>query len=104
MAEKSAAAPAPVATPEEVAKLAAAQEEEWGTYMAIEPISYNGVPAYNVGDPVPVSNVKRHKYDEQGLVAKGDSAAAQKLLRAIHEQPNSVVETLKPVSLSIPIK
>lgn len=102
MADKTPAVP--FATPEEVAKLAAEQEEEWGTYMAVAPIAYNGVPAYNIGDPVPVSNVKRHKYLEQGLVAKGDSAAAQKILRAIHDQADVVVEPPRPVSLSIPIK
>ncbi len=48
----------------------AAQEDEWGTYVATAAIDHSGVRAYNVGDPVPVSNVKAHGYADQGLVEK----------------------------------
>jgi hypothetical protein len=36
---------------------AAAQLREWNTYVAVVPIDYYGVRAYNAGDPVPVSAV-----------------------------------------------
>ena len=47
-----------------------AEEElaEYSTYVATADISFNGVPAYRVGHPVPVSNVKKFRYDEQGVV------------------------------------
>lgn len=32
---------------------------EWGTYVATVPIDIDGVRAFNVGDPVPVSHVER---------------------------------------------
>lgn len=54
-----------------------ALQEEYGTYVAIEPIDHDGARAYNVGDPVPVSNVQQHKYDEAGLVAKRTTKAAK---------------------------
>lgn len=41
-----------------------AQQTEYGTYVANRPIDVNGARAYNVGDPVPVSNVERHGYDK----------------------------------------
>lgn len=37
-------------------------------YVAVVPIVHNGVRAYNVGYPVPVSNVEKYGYLEQGLV------------------------------------
>lgn len=56
-----------------------AQLDEYGTYVAIEPIDHDGARAYNVGDPVPASNVEAHKYDEQGLVAKRTTKAAKQV-------------------------
>jgi hypothetical protein len=41
-----------------------AQRKEYGTYIANRPIDVNGARAYNVGDPVPVSNVQQHGYDK----------------------------------------
>lgn len=46
----------------------AARAVEYGTYVATQTIYYNGVRAYNVGYPVPVSNVEKYGYLEQGLV------------------------------------
>jgi hypothetical protein len=43
---------------------------EYGTYVASSPIDVGGVRAYNVGDPVPISNVEEHGYLDQGLVEK----------------------------------
>jgi hypothetical protein len=41
------------------AKLREAQEAEYGTYVAKERIVIDGALAFNEGDPVPVSHVKR---------------------------------------------
>lgn len=41
-----------------------AQEKEYGTYVAVAPISIDGVRAFNTGDPVPASHV------DNGVVAK----------------------------------
>jgi hypothetical protein len=49
---------------EPVAEDIEAQRTEYGTYVANRPIDVNGVRAYNVGDPVPVSNVDAHGYDK----------------------------------------
>ncbi len=42
-------------------------------YVAVVPIVHNGVRAYNVGYPVPVSNVEKYGYLEQGLVLPSES-------------------------------
>lgn len=60
----------------------AAQVKEYGTYVAVQPINYGVVRVYNVGDPVPVSNVERHGYLEQGLVAKVTTKAAAQAVGA----------------------
>lgn len=98
--------PAPVASPEEVEKLRAALEQDWGTFIAVQPISFNGAPAYNVGDPVPASNVQRHGYEAQGLVAKVTTKAGQDVARQLHAATADlgVVEVQPPVSLNIPVK
>lgn len=41
---------------------------EYGQWVATQTIFHDGVPAYNVGDPVPIENVKKFKYQEMGLV------------------------------------
>ena len=64
-------------TPETAEEYLKRQEEEWGTYVAIQPIMHGGVISRHPGDPVPVSVVKEHKYDEQGLVAKRTTQAAK---------------------------
>jgi hypothetical protein len=104
MAEKS--APAPVATQEEVAKLAEAQDAEYGVYFAVAPISFNGAAAYNPGDPVPTSNVKKYGYEADGLVEKVGSAAGNKVAAALAEQSNAPINpvVVTPVSLNIPVK
>lgn len=96
-----------VATPEQVEDLRKAQETEWGTYIAIAPITFNGAPAYNAGAPVPVSNVKRHKYDEQGLVAKVGTKAADQFIAELHAAntaDQSQVEVAEPVTLGVSVK
>lgn len=44
---------------EELRAAQEAQVAEYGTYVAKERIVIDGVPAFNAGDPVPVSHVKR---------------------------------------------
>ena len=46
-------------TPVTAEELREAQRKEYSTYVATEPIDINGVRAFNVGDPVPVSHVER---------------------------------------------
>lgn len=58
--------------PTTVAELKAAQEAEYGTYVAAHPIFINGVRAFNAGDPVPVSHVK------DGVVAKSQVVSTEK--------------------------
>jgi hypothetical protein len=102
-AEKSVGTP--TATAEEVANLRAAQESEYGTYVALVPISFNGSPAYLAGDPVPVTNVERHGYLEQGLVAKINSKEGGALISALHQAnaPTEVVDQGPPVSLGVQV-
>ncbi|GAC1375213.1 MAG: hypothetical protein NVSMB4_03260 [Acidimicrobiales bacterium] len=57
------------------AEIAAQQAAEYGTYVAVQDIFFDGARAYNVGHPVPVSNVEAHGYLEDGLVKKvGDDS------------------------------
>lgn len=46
----------------------AAVDAEYGTYVAAQDITFNGVLAYAAGMPVPVSNVRAHGYLTHGLV------------------------------------
>lgn len=56
-------------------------------YVALQPILYNGVRAFNTGDPVPNSHVKDHNLgDDQ--VAKADSPKAKQATGAA-EEPTS---------------
>jgi hypothetical protein len=54
-----------------------AQAEEYGQWVAVDAIYEGTALAYNAGDPVPVSNVKRNGYDRLGLVAKVGTAKAK---------------------------
>lgn len=46
-----------------------AQIAEYSKYIAAHQITTeDGVPIYNFGDPVPVSNVELHGYDKDGSV------------------------------------
>jgi hypothetical protein len=62
---------------------AATVQDEYGDYVATEPIYVGNALAYNVGDPVPKSNVSAHGYDQTGQVARrsqragADAAGAQ---------------------------
>ena len=103
MADK-AAVPAPTATPEEVVAYAAAQEEEWGTYVAAYDYAHNGTPTYRQGDPIAVTNVKRYKYDESGLAVKIATKSGQDIARALHESANPDPVAVPTVSLNIPVK
>jgi len=55
-------------TDQEVVDYEAAQLREYSKWMAAELITHAGVPAYNVGDPVPISNVDAHGYGQRGQV------------------------------------
>lgn len=65
--------------PETAADLAAAQEAEYGTYVAAVPIDIGTARAFNVGDPVPVSHITRHVVGESQvhkITTKAGRAAA----------------------------
>jgi hypothetical protein len=98
--------PAPaVATPEEVQSFRAEQEKEWGQYVALAPISFNGAPAYNAGDAVPASNVAKYKYDEQGLVGKVGAKATNEVIRSIANAASAeqVADVGAPLSLNVSV-
>lgn len=66
-------------TPATAEELSAAQEAEYGTYVATEPINIDGARAFNPGDRVPVSHVQRGVVDESQvakLTTKAGRAAA----------------------------
>jgi hypothetical protein len=54
----------------------AAQDAEYGTYVAIVVISIDGARAFNPGDQVPVSHVESGVVDKS-QVAKTNTKAAQ---------------------------
>lgn len=58
-------------TPEDFAR---AQEAEWSTYVATEPIDIGGVRAFNVGDPVPKSHVTDGKVDKSQVSGRDTKA------------------------------
>lgn len=61
-------------TPDEYEAAIAA---EWGQFIAVAPIYFDGVLAVAPGAPVPADNVKKYGYLEQGLVAKTNTKAAK---------------------------
>jgi hypothetical protein len=67
MATTDPSVPAPSA---EVEKQLAAQETEYGTYVATGPIFIDGVRAYSEGHPVPVSNYKTLDAESKKSVSK----------------------------------
>lgn len=58
----------------ELAERIAAQEREYGTYVAASRIYAGNALAYDVGHPVPVSNVVAHGYWHNGQVALVEGA------------------------------
>lgn len=54
--------------------------DEYNEWVAILPIYAGTALAYNVGHPVPKSNVKLHGYDADGLVARRTSKAGRAAL------------------------
>lgn len=70
-----------------------AQADEWGQFVAVAPIDYDGVRAYNTGDPVPATNVRLHGYEAAGLVAKTSTkAAAAAVEQAAPSVPSTVTQ------------
>lgn len=51
-------------------EIKAVQQVEYGTFVAAEDIFHLGALAYAVGNPVPVSNVEKHGYEEIGAVRR----------------------------------
>lgn len=70
-----------------VDQLRAAQEAEYGTYIATEPIVVNGVRAFNVGDPVPKSHVERGVVQPEQVAKSSTKAAAKAVAEAAPTAP-----------------
>lgn len=69
----------------------AAQQREYATYKAILPIFHDGARAYNVGDPVPISNVETHSYEVGVQVERvGDAPAAGQQNTTEQQGPQTV--------------
>lgn len=68
---------APVSSAEEHIEAVAG---EYGEFVAVAPIDHDGVRAYNVGDPVPKSNVDRWGYLDRKLVARSSTVAGRAAL------------------------
>jgi hypothetical protein len=100
------AKPPVLATETEVAEHRAEQEQEYGTYIAIAPIQFNGALAFNPGDPVPASNVKRYNYEADGYVAKVTTKAAQQVVFELHRggTATAAAEVQPPVTLGVPVR
>jgi hypothetical protein len=58
------------------------QAAEYGEFVAVEQIFYDGALAFNPGDAVPKSNVERHGYLDDQLVARRTTKAAQAVTKS----------------------
>jgi len=56
---------------------AARQTAEYSKFVAAVAINHDGVRAYNIGDPVPASNVDAHGYLDAGWVRPADEPAPE---------------------------
>lgn len=56
---------------------------EYKDYVAIQPIDFGGVRAYNVGDAVPNANVEQYRYHDLGWVAKRTSKDGKAALKSV---------------------
>jgi hypothetical protein len=76
----------------ELAARIAEQEREYGTYVATSRIYAGNALAYDVGHPVPISNVVAHGYWHNGQVALVDGA----------DHAPEIAETLAPTPVPAP--
>ena len=79
----------------EVEDFAAAQEAEYATFVATEPILVDGARAYNPGDAVPASNVEKHGYVQLGVVRKADDPAPDLTVPEPPPAPQGDITTTK---------
>lgn len=77
------AAPDPPAEMPDWEQRRAAQAKEYGTWIASQQIWVGNALAYDVGHPVPISNVQRHGYDTDELVVKTSSKEGKAILAAL---------------------
>ena len=57
------------------------REEEFGEWVAVQPIPWGTVLAAIPGDPIPRDNVRRLKWNELGLVARRESPEGREVIR-----------------------
>lgn len=62
-------------TPMTVDEYVAAQQKEYGTYVATRAIDINGARAFNAGDPVPVSHVEGNIVPRDSVVGANTKTA-----------------------------
>jgi hypothetical protein len=90
------------ATPEEVASFRDAQAKEWGTYVALDTITYNGVVQFNAGNPVPVDIATRLGYVESGQVGKVGTKAVNEVIARLHATATEIPgPQAPPVTLGV---
>lgn len=53
------------------------QRAEWGVYVATEAIHIHGARAFNAGDPVPASHVKRGVVSKSSVKAVAETASKE---------------------------
>lgn len=73
--------------------------DEWGVYVALFPISINGVPAFAAGSAVPTSHVTRNVVDVS-LVAKLGTPAAEVVAAAV--AADNALPDPAPAELTVP--
>jgi len=63
--------------------------DEYGAWVATQQIYVGSALAYNVGDPVPATNVQAFGYDKNNLVAKAPTVAGSEAVAEAAETPAS---------------
>lgn len=61
-------------------------------YVALQPIMYDGVRAFNTGDPVPTAHVKDHGLSED-QVAKAGTQKAKRAQGVVEEEAAEATST-----------
>lgn len=67
----------------ELADQIAAQQKEYGLYVAKEKIFHGSGLAYNPGDAIPIENCERLGYMEQGLAVKVGTKEHKELMESL---------------------
>jgi hypothetical protein len=77
---------------------AAAQAAEYSQFVAVAAIDYGGARAFNIGDPVPASNVALHGYLDAGLVHSTSAPSVQPAVPAAEPAPQDLTAPVSPAT------